>query len=258
MTFPVLEGKVAIITGAASGMGEDTARLFADSGAKVAVADINVEKAEAVAADISAAGGEAIAVGVDISKSAEVEAMVATTVAAWGRMDIAVNNAAIIPAYGMMSDFDEDDWDRLMAVDLKGTALCLKYELRQLQAQGGGGSIINISSGAGFRPLPTQVAYVVAKAGVHALTRVAALENGAAGIRVNTVAPGAVDTPMLHEALEKAGLGSEAEYAPQITVLGRFAKAREIARATLWLASDHSSYVTGTVIHADGGYVSVK
>lgn len=256
MTFPVLEGKVAIITGAAMGMGEATARLFAEAGAKVAIADFNVEKGQAVASDIGAAGGEAVFVEVDISKAAEVEAMVAAVVASWGRLDVAVNNAAVIPPNGAIADFDEAEWDRLMSVDLKGTALCLKYELRQLQAQGGGGSIINISSGAGFRPLAGQVAYGVAKAGVNALTKVAALENGAAGIRVNTVAPGAVDTPMLHAALAEFDLGTEAEYAPQISVLGRFAQAREVAHASLWLASDQSSYVTGTVIHADGGYAS--
>ena len=256
MAFPVLEGKVAVITGAATGMGEETARLFAEAGSKVAIADINVEKGQAVADDISAAGGEAVFVKVDISRAAEVEAMVATVVATWGRLDVAVNNAAVIPPNGVIADFDEAAWDRLMSVDLKGTALCLKYELKQLQAQGGGGSIINISSGAGFRPLAGQVAYGVAKAGVNALTKVAALENGAAGIRVNTVAPGAVDTPMLHAALAEFNLGTEAEYAPQITVLGRFGQAREIAQASLWLASDLSSYVTGTVIHADGGYAS--
>ena len=255
MTYPVLEGKVAIVTGAAAGMGEDTARLFAEAGAKVAVADINVEQGQAVADAIGAAGGEAVFVKVDISNSDEVEALVASVVATWGRLDVAVNNAAVIPSNGMLTDFDEADWDRLMSVDLKGTALCLKYELRQLQAQGDGGSIVNISSGAGFRPLAGQVAYVVAKQGVHSLTRVAALENGPAGIRVNTVAPGAVDSEMFREALVRFNLGTEAEYAPTITVLGRVGQAREVAQANLWLASDQSSYVTGTVIHADGGYV---
>jgi glucose 1-dehydrogenase len=183
--------------------------------------------------------------------------MVATVASTWGRVDIAVNNAAVIPPNGPVTDFDEDHWDRLMSIDLKGTALCLKYELRQMQAQGGDGSVINISSGAGFRPLANQVAYAVAKSGVHALTKVAAQENGARGIRVNTVAPGAVDTSMLHAALAEFNLGTEAEYAPQITMLGRFGQAREVAQASLWLASDLSSYVSGTVIHADGGYASM-
>ena len=256
MTYPVLAGKVATITGAAMGMGEETAKLFAEAGAKVAVADVNPQKGQAVADAISGAGGEALFIKVDISRAAEVEAMVAAVVATWGRLDVAVNNAAVLPPNQSIADFDEAEWDRLMSVDLKGTALCLKYELRQMQAQGGGGSIINISSGAGFRPMAGQVAYGVAKSGVNALTKVAALENGAAGIRVNTVAPGAVDTAMLHESLAELNLGTEAEFAPRITVLGRFGKAREVAQASLWLASDQSSYVSGTVIHADGGYAS--
>jgi NAD(P)-dependent dehydrogenase (short-subunit alcohol dehydrogenase family) len=255
MTFPVLEGKVAIITGAAMGMGEATARLFAEAGAKVAIADINGEKGQAVADDIVAAGHEAIFVKVDISAAAEVEAMVATVVQTWGRLDAAVNNAAMLPLNSPLAELDEIQWDRLLAVDLKGTALCLKYEIRQMQAQGGGGSIVNISSGAGFRPQWGLAAYVAAKHGVNGLTKVAAMENGPAGIRVNTVAPGAVDTQMLHDALAEANLGTEAEFAPKITVLGRFGQAREIAQATLWLASDQSSYVTGTVINVDGGYV---
>ena len=255
MTFPVLEGKVAIVTGAATGMGEETAKLFAEAGAKVAVADIDTQRGQAVADAIGAAGGEAVFVKVDISRAPEVEALVAEVVSTWGRLDIAVNNAAIIPPNGTLTDFDEAEWDRLMSVDLKGTALCLKYELRQMQAQGDGGSIINISSGAGFRPLVGQVAYIVAKQGVHSLTKVAALENGPAGIRVNTVAPGAVDSEMVREALVRFNLGTAAEYAPTITVLGRVGKAREVAQASLWLGSDQSSYVTGTVIHADGGYV---
>lgn len=254
MTFPILEGKVTLVTGAAQGMGLETAHLFAEAGAKVALADIDADKGEAAAEAVRAAGGDALFVPVDISRAEQVEAMVATAVATWGRIDVAVNNAAVLPPNGAVTDFDEAAWDRLMAVDLKGTALCLKYELRQLQAQGGGGSIINISSGAGVRPQAGLVGYVAAKHGVNGLTKVAAMENGPLGIRVNTVAPGAVDTPMLHEALAQNGLGTEADFAPSITVLGRFGKAREIAQATLWLASDLSSYVTGTVLHVDGGF----
>lgn len=159
MTFPVLQDKVAIVTGAAMGMGEATARLFAEAGAKVIVADFNDEKGEAVAADIRANGGDAQFVQVDISKSEQAEAMVATTVELYGRLDVAVNNAAISPDQNLTSDIDEEYWDRLMSVDLKGTALTQKYELRQMIEQGDGGSIINISSVSGFRPqastLPT-------------------------------------------------------------------------------------------------------
>lgn len=252
MTFPVLEGKVAIVTGAAMGMGEATARLFAESGARVVVADFNEEKGRAVVESI---GDAAHFVKVDISKGPQVEAMVADTVAAFGRLDIAVNNAALTPDDKLVSEFDEDYWDRLMSVDLKGTALSMKYELRQLIAQGGGGSIINISSVSGFRPQPNNIAYVAAKHGVVGMTKVAALENGTHNIRVNSVAPGAIDTPMLRGALEQFGF-TEAEYAPQLSLLNRFGQADEIAQASLWLASDASSYVTGTTLHVDAGYTS--
>lgn len=255
MTFPVLEGKVAIVTGAAMGMGEATAKLFAEAGAKVAVADFNAELGEQVATAIRTAGGDATFVRVDISKADEVERMVADTVAAYGRLDAAVNNAALTPDDKLASDFDEDYWDRLMAVDLKGTALCMKYELRQMIAQGDGGSIINISSVSGFRPQPNNIAYVAAKHGVVGMTKVAAMENGDKNIRVNSVAPGAIDTPMLRAALEQFGLSAE-EYAPQLSLLNRFGRAEEIAQASLWLASDLSSYVTGTTLHVDAGYTS--
>lgn len=236
------------------GMGEATARLFAKAGAKVVVADFNDEKGNAVVADINANGGEAAFVHVDISKGAEVEAMVAFAVSTYGRLDVAVNNAALTPDDKPAHDFDEDYWDRLLAVDLKGTALCVKYELRQLRAQGGGGSIVNISSVSGFRPQPNNIAYVAAKHGVNGITKVAAMENGSLSIRVNTVAPGAIDTPMLRGALEQFGL-DPVTYAPQLSLLDRFAQADEVAQASLWLASDASSYVTGTVIHVDAGYV---
>ncbi|HLU82697.1 MAG TPA: SDR family NAD(P)-dependent oxidoreductase [Trueperaceae bacterium] len=254
MTYPILQDKVAIITGAAMGMGEATAKLFAEAGAKVVVADFNDEKGRAVVADIRGNDGVATFVHVDISKAAEVEAMVAAAVTTYGRLDVAVNNAALTPDDKPVHEFDEEYWDRLMSVDLKGTALCLKYELRQLLAQGHGGSIINISSVSGFRPQPSTVAYVAAKHGVNGLTKVAAMENGAHNIRVNTVAPGAIDTPMLRGAIEQFGLEPDA-YAPQLSLLNRFAQPTEVAQASLWLASDLSSYVTGTVIHVDAGYV---
>jgi len=255
MTFPVLEGKTAIVTGAAMGMGEATARLFAEAKANVVIVDFNEEKGKQVAESIAAdTGAHTLFVKVDVSDSAEVKAMVEATVERFGRLDVAVNNAALTPDNGLASEFDEDYWDRLMAVDLKGAALCQKYELQQLIAQGAGGSIINISSVSGFRPQPNNIAYVAAKHGVVGMTKVAAMENGQHNIRVNSVAPGAIDTPMLRGALEEFGLDEES-YAPQLSLLNRFGQPREIAEATLWLASDASSYVTGTVIHADAGYV---
>lgn len=255
MTFPVLQDKVAIITGAAMGMGAATAQLFAEAGAKVVVADMNADKGEAIAADIEAAGGVAFFQRVDISDSDQVKAMVDATVERFSRLDAAVNNAALTPDDKPLAEFDEAYWDRLMSIDLKGTALCMKWELQQMISQGGGGSIINISSVSGFRPQPNNAAYVAAKHGVNGLTKVAALENGALNIRVNAVAPGAIDTPMLRGALEQFNL-TEADYAPQLSLLNRFGQPSEVAQASLWLASDLSSYVTGTVIHVDAGYTS--
>ena len=255
MTFPVLQDKVAIVTGAAQGMGEATARLFAQAGAKVVVADFNEEKGQSVVDDIVANGGEAAFVKVDISKGEQVKAMVAAAVEKYGRLDVAVNNAALTPDQAPIHEFDEQYWDRIMSVDLKGVALSLKYEIQQLRAQGGGGSLINISSVSGFRPQPGNPAYIAAKHGVVGLTKAAALENGAENIRVNSVAPGAIDTPMLRGALEEMGINPD-EYAPQLSLLNRFGSADEIAQASLWLASDASSYVTGTTIHADAGYTS--
>ncbi|OZB91189.1 SDR family NAD(P)-dependent oxidoreductase [Paenibacillus sp. XY044] len=255
MTFPALEGKVAIVTGGAMGMGEATARLFAEAKAKVVIADFNEEKGKAVVDSINAAGGEAAFVKVDISKSEDVQAMVQFTVDTFGKLDAAVNNAALTPDDKPAAEFDESYWNRLISVDLTGTALCLKYELQQMLKQGNGGSIINISSVSGFRPQPNNIAYVAAKHGVVGMTKVAAMENGPHNIRVNSVAPGAIDTPMLRGALEQFGF-TEEEYAPQLSLLNRFGQPREIAQASLWLASDASSYVTGTTIHVDAGYTS--
>jgi len=165
-----------------------------------------------------------------------------------------VNNAALTPDQAPSAEFDEEYFDRLIAVDLKGTALCMKYELQQLIRQGKGGSIINISSVSGFRPQPNNIAYVAAKHGVVGMTKVAAMESGSQNIRVNSVAPGAINTPMLEGALKEAGIDPVA-YAPQLSLLDRFGESREIAEASLWLASDASSYITGTTIHADAGYV---
>lgn len=253
MTFPVLEGKTAIVTGAAMGMGEATAKLFAEAKANVVVADLNEEKGQIVVSEIEAAGGKAFFIKVDISNSEQVQNMVKAAVEKYGRLDVAVNNAALTPDDKPAAEFDENYWDKLMAIDLKGTALCMKYELQQMIAQGEGGSIINISSVSGFRPQPNNIAYVAAKHGVVGMTKVAALEYGGQNIRVNSVAPGAIDTPMLRGALVQFGLNEES-FAPQLSLLNRFGKAEEVAHASLWLASDQSSYVTGTTIHADAGY----
>lgn len=255
MTYPVLDGKVAIITGAAMGMGEATARLFGEAGAKVVVADFNEEKGRAATDALVADGLDAYFVATDVSNAASVERMVAATVERYGRLDCAVNNAAAAPDTHPVTEFDEAQFDRIMAVDLKGVALCMKYEIRQFLAQGGGGAIVNISSVSGVRPQPNNIAYVGAKHAVIGMTKTAALEYGAQGVRVNSVGPGAVDTPMMTAALEQLQM-TEAEFAPVLSLLNRFAQPREIAEASLWLCSDASSFVTGALFMVDAGYTS--
>nr|WP_211233159.1 SDR family NAD(P)-dependent oxidoreductase [Solirubrobacter soli] len=193
----MLDGKVAIVTGAAMGMGEATARVFAKAGARVLVSDINEELGEATAERIRADGGDASFFRTDVSSAADAEAMVRTAVERYGRLDCAVNNAAVTPDTHAIAELDEQEWDRVLGVDLKGVALCLKYEIRQLLAQGEGGSLVNIGSVSSHRPQPNNAAYVAAKHGVIGLSKVASLENAPLGIRVNTVCPGAIDTPMV-------------------------------------------------------------
>lgn len=251
-----LQNKVAIITGGAMGMGAATAELFASEGAKVVIADYNEEKGQEQTNKIKAAGGECSFVKTDVSNSEDVQNMVKFAVDTYGRLDVALNNAAITPDDKPITEFDEVNWDRLMSIDLKGVALCMKYELQQMLAQGGGGSIINTSSVSGIRPQPGTPAYIAAKHAVIGLTKSAAMDYSPHQIRINTVAPGAIDTPMLRGALEQFGFDPVA-YAKQLSMLGRFANAIEVAKAHLWLASDDSSFVTGAVIAVDGGYTAM-
>ncbi len=255
MTAGVLDGKVAIVTGAAMGMGEATARAFAAAGAHVLASDINSDAGEATVASIQQDGGSASFCRTDVSDAAEAAAMVRAAVEQHGRLDCAVNNAAVTPDTHPIAELDEQEWDRVLAVDLKGVALCLKYEIAQMLEQGDGGAIVNIGSVSASRPQPNNAAYVAAKHGVIGLTKVASLENAPLGIRVNTVCPGAIDTPMIRGALETVGM-TEAEFAPQISLLGRFGQPGEVAQASLWLCSDLASYVTGAVLAVDAGYTS--
>ncbi|KAL1853301.1 hypothetical protein Plec18167_005609 [Paecilomyces lecythidis] len=251
-TFPVLEGKVAIVTGAAQGMGKATALLFAASGASVVLADINEEGIKYVAVEIERSGGRAYAVKVDISVSEEVQHLVEETVAKFGRLDCAVNNAALTPDGAPLTDFDEAYFDKLISVNLKGTALCNKYEISQMRKQGTGGSIVNISSVVAYHAHANMVAYTAAKHAIVGLTKQGASENGDANIRVNTVAPGAILTEMSAKALATMGT-DHAEYARQVSMLGRWAAPDEVAQASLWLCSDASSYVTATTLPVDAG-----
>ena len=248
-----LNNKVVIITGAAMGMGKATAELFAEEGAKVVVADFNEEGGKAVVNEIIARGGTAAFCKVDISNASEVAAMVQFAVDTYGRLDCAVNNAALKPDNNSFQDLDEAYWDRLQAVDLKGTALCMKYELRQFIAQGNGGSIVNISSINAFKPTTGNPAYQAFKHGVEGLTKAAAFEYGTKGIRINSVAPGAIRTPMLTAALKSLGI-EEKDIIPTMSLVGRLGEPREVAQGILFLSSDDASYVHGTVLHVGGGF----
>lgn len=201
-----VEDKVVIITGSGQGMGASAAEIFAEAGSKVIVADFNPTTGQAVADKIRDHGGEASFFEVDVANEAQVKAMVDFAVEKYGRLDAAVNNAARTPDQKPIAEMDIDEFDAVLAVDLRGVALCLKYEIIQMMKQGDGGSIINTASVSGLRPQPGNPAYVTAKHGVIGLTKQAALDYSHYGIRINSVAPGAIDTPMLRGALEEMGL----------------------------------------------------
>ncbi|WP_435769635.1 SDR family NAD(P)-dependent oxidoreductase [Nocardioides sp. SYSU DS0651] len=247
-----LAGRVVIVTGAAQGMGLATARRCADAGAHVVVADLDETRASEAAASLST---PSVGVAVDVQDEEQVEAMVARTLEQFGRLDGAVNNAARPPDSRLLSELDLAEWQSVLAIDLTGMALCLKHELRALLEQGDGGSLVNIASVSSFRPQETNAAYVAAKHGVLGLTKVAALENAPHGIRVNAVAPGAIDTPMLRGALEGSGL-TEPEVAGAFTGFSRFGRPEEVAEASVWLLGPAASYVTGATLAVDGGFTA--
>lgn len=255
MEMPSLQGKVAIVTGAALGMGAATARLFATAGARVVAADRNEEKGREIVSEIVSAGGTAMFQLTDVSKAQDVEALVEAAIANYGDFNVAVNNAAVAPDTHPVHELDEEEFDNIIAVNLKGVALCLKYEIAQLVKQGSVGSIINIGSVNSFRPQFNSIAYSASKHAVIGMTKVAALENGERGIRVNAVAPGAIDTPMLQAAISRSG-GSEEITASALSIFNRLGKPDEVAQASLWLASDLSSFVTGATMCVDAGYTN--
>jgi len=249
-----LDGRVAIITGAGSGMGAATARLFGRAGAQVILSDIDQAGGHAVAASIAEAGGTATFVRCDVSREDDVAQLVAATVERFGRLDCAVNNAAIHPDERPIVDADLAMFDRQMAVNLRSILLCMKYQFRQFLAQRSPGSIVNIGSVSSQRARPNNAGYVAAKHGMIGLTRTGALEGAPDQIRVNAVLPGAIETPMLQESLRKRNV-TAADIAPNFSLLGRLGRPEEVAEASLWLCSDMSSYVTGQLIAVDGGYL---
>jgi NAD(P)-dependent dehydrogenase (short-subunit alcohol dehydrogenase family) len=247
-------GKVAIVTGAANGIGAACARLFAGSGAAVALWDVDAAAAQALAAELAAAGARAQGFACNVARSAEVAAALAATVAAFGRVDVLVNNAGIFRAAEFL-DIAEADWDAVIDVNLKGAFLVGQAVAREI-ARGGGGAIVNMSSVNGVTAIPNIASYNASKGGIDQLTRVMALALADRAIRVNAVAPGTIAT----ELAQKAVLGS-AEAAARImsrTPLRRLGQPEEVAAVCAFLASDAASYMTGEVVYVDGGRLALN
>lgn len=249
----MLENKVAVVTGSTSGIGYEAAKLFAAEGAKVVVSGRRAERGQAVVDEIKAAGGEATFIQLDMLQPESIKNLFEKTVEIYGRIDVAVNNAAESPDALLVQDFDEDKMDRLLMIDIKGTALCMKHEVAQMLKQGDGGSIINIGSCITSRVQPASIGYIAAKYGVLGMTEGVSKEVAPMNIRVNCIRPGAIWTEMLADYFNDVG-AEKAPYEQTQTGLGRCADPKEIADGCLWLASDLSSYVTGAIIDIDGGY----
>jgi len=242
--------KVAFVTGAATGIGRATALAYADEGARVVVVDLPGAGHEQTAALIAHAGGTATAIDCDVSNAAQVISALEGTVAAYGQLDVAFNNAGIEQHQTPVADLDEDEFDRIMAVDVRGVYLCMKHEIRLMKISGGG-TIVNTSSGAGVRGFPGQAAYSAAKHAVIGLSKSAALEAISDGIRINTVAPGVIDTGMIERVSggTAEGRAGMVEQEP----IGRLGTPEEIASAVLWLTSEDSSFAVGHTLVVDGG-----
>lgn len=249
----VIDGKVALITGGSGGIGRASSLEFARQGAKVVVADLLVEAGQETVQLIRAAGGEATFVKTDVTEAAQVKALVGQTLETYGRLDCAFNNAGIEGGMAKTGDYTEDRWDHIIAINLKGVWLCMKYEIQHMLGHGGG-AIVNTASVAGLVGFRYGPAYVASKHGVNGLTKTAALEYAKAGIRVNAVCPGVIRTPMFERGVQK-NPGLEERFAA-VHPIGRIGQPEEIARAVVWLCSAAASFVTGTQLPVDGGFVA--
>ncbi|MGO9450526.1 MAG: glucose 1-dehydrogenase [Candidatus Binataceae bacterium] len=250
----ILDGKVAIITGAGSGIGRAASRVFAREGAKLVLADWVEAGGQETLRIIQDLGAESVFVKTDVSKWEDVSGIVAKAVATYGRLDCAFNNAGIEGASALTHECTEDNWNKVIATDLTGVWLCMKAEIDQMLKQGKGGAIVNTSSGAGLAGVRGMPAYVAAKHGVAGLTKAAAVEYGRHNIRVNAVCPGPIRTPMMARLLGERPDAEErfARGGP----LKRLGEAEEIAETVAWLCSDRASYVTGVPMPVDGGFMA--
>ncbi|MDA0711498.1 MAG: glucose 1-dehydrogenase [bacterium] len=248
----MLENKVAVITGGASGIGRATANVFAREGARIAIGDTDTVLGEEAAHCLSAAGANVRFVRTDVSKSSDVDALMRATISAFGQLDCAFNNAGIFGPSALLADFSEADWDQIIGINLKGVWLCMKFEIPHMLEKGG--AIVNASSVSGLVGSKSSPLYAASKHGVTGLTRTAALQYAAHKIRVNCTCPGAIETPMLEHIFSHnpANRDKYTAAAP----LGRLARPEEVAEAVAWLCSDASSYITGVALPVDGGWVA--
>ncbi|ODH01968.1 oxidoreductase [Nostoc sp. KVJ20] len=243
-------GKVAFVTGAANGIGRATALAFAREGANVVVADVSEQGNQETAYMIEELGGRVLAVKCDVTRSEDVKAALSKTIESFGRLDFAFNNAGVEQKNAATAEIEEEEWDRIVDIDLRGVFLCMKYEIPLLLKQGGG-AIVNTSSGAGVIGIKGGAAYTAAKHGVIGLTKSAALDYASQNIRVNAVAPGYIDTPMMDRFT-----GGTAEGRKQVISeepVGRMGQPEEIANAVVWLCSDAAAFIIGHTLVVDGG-----
>ncbi|HZP46634.1 MAG TPA: glucose 1-dehydrogenase [Candidatus Binataceae bacterium] len=249
----ILDGKVALITGAGSGIGRATAKIFAREGARLVLADIVAEAAQETLNAVKQAGAEGLYLKADVSRWTDVEGLVAKAVATFGRLDCAFNNAGIEGEPALTHKCSEENWHRVLAINLTGVWFCMKAEIAQMLKQGGGGAIVNTSSVAGIAGAPGGPAYCASKHGVAGLTRTACLEYGKHGIRINAVCPGPIRTPMLGRIMGFTKGTTEEQFA-RSEPLRRLGEPEEIGEAVAWLCSDRASYVTGLPMPVDGGF----